>query len=224
MQFNYLCSFSNHVNVGKGPRQSGWNTSSLFFTDSLMAKQPAGLSQDVGCLSSMVQSQEKKNHSFSPKEMLQMFRKLQSSGSRWSVWTPHWPLASECAWVSRTAQGLTLYTLDHGAVWRFWGMDQEARGWGAFQELRRVTIFPQKNLNIWKSKRLDQGVPTDFSPSHNQHFYERWDCLEHTAGAALKGESRADTTDSRWLFPSQGRAQLYHQTDPFHTWLCQVLL
>jgi hypothetical protein len=44
-----------------------------------MAKQPAGLSQDVGCLSSVVQSQEKKeNHFFSPKEMLQMCRKLQS--------------------------------------------------------------------------------------------------------------------------------------------------
>ena len=62
MQFNYLCSFSNHVNAGKGPRQIGWNTFSLF-TDSLMAKKPAGLSQDVGCLSSVVQSQEKKKKS-----------------------------------------------------------------------------------------------------------------------------------------------------------------
>lgn len=65
---------------GKDPGKAA-GIYSLFFTDSLMAKQPAGLSQDVGCLSSMVQSQEKKKkkHS-SPKEMLQMFGKLQSSG------------------------------------------------------------------------------------------------------------------------------------------------
>lgn len=44
---------------GKDPGKAA-GIHSLFFTDSLMAKQPAGLSQDVGCLSSMVQSQEKK--------------------------------------------------------------------------------------------------------------------------------------------------------------------
>ena len=87
MQFNYLCSGGNHVSGRKGPRHEVWSalslslSLSLSFTDSLMAKQPAGHSQDVGCLCSVVQSQEK-NHSFPPVEMLQMFSKLQGSGWR----------------------------------------------------------------------------------------------------------------------------------------------
>lgn len=40
--------------------------------------------------------------------------------------------------------------LDAGswAVWRFWGRNQDVRMQGALRELRGVTVFQQKNLNI----------------------------------------------------------------------------
>lgn len=184
-----------------------------------MAKQPAGLSQDVGCLCSVVQSQEK-NHSFPPVEMLQMFNKLQGSG-----WTLHRSLALEWALGAPRCTGVNIL---------------DVRSWGSLEVLgdgpgcQRVEGTQGAQMSDFSHRRIlidekaikpDEGAPTELSPSRNQHFYERRGCLEHTPGAALKGKRRAAIIERQW-YCSHLRKELSFTVKQiqFHTHICHALL